>query len=434
MSASFVEVTSPAWSFWRACVDTCIGLIVGTLYAFAGILVMGIVGEEALSSQYEQIDLDPVFRASMGVILLAGAVLGIGVPLIATAERLAAFHAAEASARENPDGVPQRRLRLSLAKSPFALLQTTGTTIFWVLVGLGVIFAIGLLFTEDLREDAVSWIALAVMGAIALAGWLLRIAGRRGVRSTSSRLGQLNARWQRLVPEANAADARRRDAAVRVAPPAWLTVPTARTLAKVAAVLTTATFVALGAFMLSVYMRQQCRTCDPVYWDEPIENGIDVLSLASGIALAACAAIAVIAWIGGVVLQAVREVALVRWLSSDAPRRISPVLLTPLVSGTRAMVRLQYGLSAVAASVIVIATGVVWADADLFDADAALIAAVGLIVVALLLGWTDAGRSRRERQAIRDRAFPGDLDSPAKGDPTADSAKRGKRPRRMRRR
>jgi hypothetical protein len=35
-----------------------------------------------------------------------------------------------------------------------------------------------------------------------------------------------------------------------------------------------------------------------------------------------------------------------------------------------------------------------------------------LIILGLLLGWTDATRSRRERQGIRDALFPGDAAAP----------------------
>ena len=44
-TAVFVEVSSPGWAFWRAALDTCVGLSIGTLYTFLGIVVVGIVGE-----------------------------------------------------------------------------------------------------------------------------------------------------------------------------------------------------------------------------------------------------------------------------------------------------------------------------------------------------------------------------------------------------
>ena len=142
-TAVFVEVSSPGWAFWRAALDTCVGLSIGTLYTFLGIVVVGIVGEEALSSLYWQIDLDPLFRASMGVILLIAAVLAIVVPFVLVAERFAALRAVEASARENPDAVPQRSLRTELAKAPAAYLQTTGTVLFWCC----------LLYTSDAADE-----------------------------------------------------------------------------------------------------------------------------------------------------------------------------------------------------------------------------------------------------------------------------------------
>uniref|UniRef100_UPI00109CF846 hypothetical protein n=1 Tax=Microbacterium sp. K24 TaxID=2305446 RepID=UPI00109CF846 len=188
MGSSFVEVSSPGWAFWRAFLDTCVGLIVGTLYGFLAILVMGIVGEEALSSLYREIDLDPVFRASMGVILAAGAILAVVVPLVMVAERSAAFRAVEASALARPEDVPQRQLRRELSKPPFAHLQTYGLVLFWCVAGLGILLALGLLLDEDLREDAEFWIALAVIAAVALLAELVRRAGRRGVARTQERV------------------------------------------------------------------------------------------------------------------------------------------------------------------------------------------------------------------------------------------------------
>ncbi|WP_223626634.1 hypothetical protein [Microbacterium sp. EST19A] len=407
MDSSFVEVSSPAWAFWRAFLDTCVGLVVGTLYAFLAILVMGIVGEDALSSLYREIDLDPVFRASMGAILAAGAILAIGVPLVMIAERSAAFRAAEAVALSRPDGVPQRQLRLELSKPPSAHLQTFGLVLFWCVAGLGFLLALGLLFDEDLREDVEFWIALAVMAAVALLAELVRRAGRRGVARTQERVSAQQSRWERLASMADAADARRRAASIEMETPRWLTTPSAKTVGRIANILLAATFVALAAFMLSVFLRQQCRTCDPVTWAEPVENGIDVLSLASGIAIAACAAAGVVAWLSGVALQFGREIALARWAAQGA-RRVSPIVVLPLITRNRAVVRLQRGLAAVGAALVILGTGVTWAESRLLDADVVLWAGGILIVSGFVLGWTDAARSSRERQAIRDATFPGD--------------------------
>ncbi|KQQ68482.1 hypothetical protein [Microbacterium sp. Leaf320] len=407
--ADFVEVSSSAWSFWRAVVDTCIGLIAGTLYTFVGIIVVGIVGEEALSSLYWQIDLDPLFRASMGVFLLVAAVLAIVVPLAVVAERFAALRAVEAAARENPDAVPQRSLRLALQAPPAALLQTTGTVLFWCLAGLGGIFALGVFFTEDLREDWESWVALLVIVVLATGAAAVRRLGRRLVERDVARMDEQWGRWKRLVPDAEKGDADRRDAAMRAVAPRWLSVPSARTIVRIGSVLLTATLVSLGAFMLSVFMRQRCRTCEPVYWDEPIENGIDVLSLTSGAAIAVCAALGILAWVGGVILQFARERALSAWVADGAPRRVDVSLVAPLLSGNRSMVRLQLGLSAVGAGALVVGTGAVWADWTAMDTRAILLVAVVLIAVGFVIGWADARRSRRERQLARDALFPGDV-------------------------
>lgn len=409
MDSSFVEVSSPGWAFWRACLDTCVGLVVGTLYAFLAIVVMGIVGEEALSSLYRATDLDPLFRASMGVILTAGAILGVGVPLILFAERSAALRAVEASALARPEGVPQAQLRRELSKPAYAYLQTLGLVLFWCMTGLAILLALGLLFDEDLREDAEFWIALAVLAGVAVLAELVRRTGRRGAARTQGRVSAQHSRWKRLMPSAEAADERRRAASVEVETPRWLTAPSAKSVGRIANILLAATFAALAAFMLSVFLRQQCRTCDPVTWNEPVETGIDVLSLGSGIAIAACAAAGLVAWLSGVALQFAREIALARWAAQGA-RRVAPTVILPLITGNRAVVRLQLGLSATGAALLILGTAATWAEYRLLDAGVVLAVAVILIALGLVLGWTDAARSRRQRQRIRDATFPGDGD------------------------
>jgi hypothetical protein len=426
-TAVFVEVSSPGWAFWRAALDTCVGLSVGTLYTFLGIVVVGIVGEEALSSLYWQIDLDPLFRASMGVILLIAAVLAIVVPFVLVAERFAALRAVEASARENPDAVPQGSLRTELAKAPAAYLQTTGTVLFWCLVGLGALFALAVVLTEDLREDGVVWAVLLVFAVLALAAAMLRRLGRRLVERDDARMRDHWSRWKQLVPRAEASDSDRREAAIRAVAPQWLSTPSGRTLGRVARALLTATLVSLGAFMISVFMRQQCRNCDPVYWNEPIENGIDVLSLSSGAALAVCAALGILAWVGGVVLQFARERALASWVSDGASRSVDVSLVEPLLSGTRSMVRLQLGLTAVGAGAVVVGMGALWAEWAAMDTRAVLLTAVVLIALGLAVGWADARRSRRERQLARDALFPGDVGRVDEDKPAAITRERRRR-------
>lgn len=411
-TASFREAMSPGWAFWRALLDTCVGLVVGTLYTFLALLVGGIVGEEALSTLYRQIDLDPLFRSGMGVILLAGAVLALVVPLVLVMERSAALRTARAVAHEHPDAVPQSVLRDELRTPPSSYLRTTGLITFWCVAGLGGIVALGVLFTDDLREDPLSWIVLGAMLVLALAAELLRRAGARREAKEKPLLAELHQRWSQLVLRATRADEARRATAAEAAAPPWLTTPNARTLDRTAMVLLAATAVALAAFMLSVFMRQQCRTCDPVYWDEPIENGIDVLSLGSGAAIALCAGLSAVAWMGGVVLQASREIALARWVAAAPPRRVDPALVQPLLTQNRALVRLQLGLSTAGAGGLIVGTAATWAQWQGMHAPTVLLTSAALIVGGFVVGWSDAPRSRRERQAVRDALSPGDVTRP----------------------
>lgn len=424
--SAFVEVTSPGWAFWRAAVDTGVGVIVGSLYAFLGVLVMGIVGEEALSALYRQIDLDPVFRASTGVMLLAWAVLAITVPFLSAAERVAALRAVETSARTHPDMPPPPQLRRRLAVPPRTFLKHVGITLSWCLGVLAALCLIMILVTEEFREDLVMWAVLAGMVLAVVAATVLTSAAERGVEREEPRVKGLNALWRRLVPQADAADRRRRDAAPEASVPRWLTVPSARMLSRISGILLAATGIALASFMLSIFLRQQCRTCEPITWGEPVEDVIDVLSLASGAAIALCAAVGAVAWFGGVVLQVVREAALAAWAAQATPRRIDPAVIAPLLTGRRALVRLQYGLCTAGAASVILAVGVVWAGSALFAPGPVIAAGATLIAVGFLLGWGDAGRSARERQRIRDALLPGDAGAEL-GDEATPGVPRAKR-------
>ena len=256
---------------------------------------------------------------------------------------------------------------------------------------------------------------------------MLRRLGRRLVGRDDARMRDHWSRWKQLVPRAEASDSDRREAAIRAVVPQWLSTPSRRTLGRVARALLTATLVSLGAFMISVFMRQQCRNCDPVYWNEPIEDGIDVLSLSSGAALAVCAALGILAWVGGVVLQFARERALASWVSDGASRSVDVSLVEPLLSGNRSMVRLQLGLTAVGAGAVVVGMGALWAEWAAMDTRAVLLTAVVLIALGLAVGWADARRSRRERQLARDTLFPGDVGRVDEDKPAANTRERRRR-------
>lgn len=152
-----------------------------------------------------------------------------------------------------------------------------------------------------------------------------------------------------------------------------------------------------------------------------------MLSLSSGAALAVCAALGILAWVGGVVLQFARERALASWVSDGASRSVDVSLVEPLLSGNRSMVRLQLGLTAVGAGAVVVGMGALWAEWAAMDTRAVLLTAVVLIALGLAVGWADARRSRRERQLARDTLFPGDVGRVDEDKPAANTRERRRR-------
>jgi hypothetical protein len=87
---------------------------------------------------------------------------------------------------------------------------------------------------------------------------------------------------------------------------------------------------------------------------------------------------------------------------------------------------LQFGLSALGAGAVVVGVGALWAEWTAMDASSVLWAAAILIVLGLIIGWSDAPRSRRQRQLARDALFPGDVG------PAEDEAPKTSRTRRRR--
>lgn len=429
--SAFVEVSSPGWAFWRVLLDTGVGAVVGLLYAFLGILVVGVVGEEALSSLYRQVDLDPLFRASMGALLVVAGVLVLVVPIVFVAERFAALRAVDRAAARHPEAVPAYGIRAELVLAPQTHLERVGVIVFWCLAGLGALWALAVSFTEDLREDIVNWYALGVIAILAVIAQVLASAGRRRVVRDADRMEALWRGWRTRLPDAERRDADHRAAAPVQPAPRWLTFPRSKTLQRIAGWLIGATLIALAAFMLSVFLRQQCRQCDPITWDEPMENGIDVLSLASGVAIALCAALGALAWTGGVVLQFAREIAAARWVADGRARSGDLEAVVPLLEGHRAAGRLQRGLAAVGVAGIIVSTGAAWAEWTALDAPAVLGWSAAMILVGFLLGWADTARARRERQLVRDATFPGDAGRP---EPRAAQDAGGRRSKRTRRR
>ncbi|MBO0981936.1 hypothetical protein [Microbacterium sp. SD291] len=417
-----VEVSSPALTLVRALEAAGAGAAIGTGFTFLGVLVLGIVGEEALSAYYSTLDLDPLFRSSMGALLVVALVLGAIVPwlflvdrfvVLGVAERQAATHAA--SVGDQP--VPAKTFRTSLSIVPGTGLVSGGIVIMLTAGLLGAVLLGMIVFDEEMREEPFVWIAFVVFAAITGAGAAMKAAAARVIARTEPRVQAVRQRWSRALREAERADAVQRDAAPLGVLPRVVTVPSAHALDRSAIVVAMVTFAAIGVFVVSVLLRQQCRSCDPITWIDPVETGIDVLSLASGGALMLCAIAGAAMWIASLLLQRVRERSMRAWVADGAPRRVDEDALRPFLIDMRAAERFARALGALGAAALVFGTGIDWSGWG--DVDPLPVQAAGAvsIVAAVLISILDSPRARSERQALRDAAFPGDIGPAAPAQP-----------------
>lgn len=405
-----VELGSPGLTAVRALEAAGVGAAVGTGFAFLGILVLGIVGEEALSAYYWALDLDPLFRASMGALLVVALVLGAVVPWLFLVDRFLVLRVAERHAADAGDlTVPAGRFRASLSTVPGEGLATGGVVL---MIAAGVLAAIALgmiVFDDELRAEPVVWIASVVFAVLIAAGAAMKGISARMAARVGPRVQAVRQRWSQHLSAGERADAGQREAAPLGVLPRIVTIPSAQALGRSAVVVATVAFAAAGVFMLSVLLRQQCRGCDPITWVEPVEDGIDVLSLLGGGALMLCAAAGSVMWLSGLVLQRIRERAIRSWVADGAPRRVEEGELRPFLVDMRAAERFARALAAVGGAALVLGTGADWSGWGEVDPGPVRLAGALAIAAAVVISILDSPRARRERQALRDATFPGDV-------------------------
>lgn len=405
-----VELGSPGLTAVRALEAAGVGAAIGTGFTFLGVLVLGIVGEEALSAYYWALDLDPLFRASMGALLVVALVLGAVVPWLFLVDRFLVLRIAERQAADAGDlAVPAGHLRASLSVIPGQRLASGGL-ILLLSAGLLAAIALGMIvFDDEMRAEPFVWIVLVAFAVLTAAGAAMKGFASVMTARISPRVQAVRQRWSRLLGEAERADAEHREAAPLGVLPRIVTVPSAHALRRSAAVVGMVTFVAIGVFMLSVFLRQQCRGCDPITWVEPVEDGIDVLSLLGGGALTLCAVAGAVMWLSGLVLRRIREQAIRTWVADGAARRVEEEELKPFLLDMRAAERFARALAAVGGAALILGTGADWSGWGDVDSGPVLLAGALAIAAAVVISILDSPRARRERQALRDATFPGDV-------------------------
>ncbi|MFF2493434.1 hypothetical protein [Agromyces sp. NPDC058064] len=396
----------------RAVGDACIGLLLGVVAVFLLGLVIGIVGEEALGALSRELELDAAMRGSFGsvfvVVPAAAALLGIAGGV----ERLLWPRALARQRRDDPEAVPPSLIRRRVRTSPGVLFGRVGLAL--GIVGLcASLLMLGVATTDSGGAgDPVTWFVL-LGGLVATAVWLLaRPAWKAVDRRWNERLAAARGP-QGDVSRALDAERARRERARPDDGPAILDPAVDRRLRRLTGFAAIPFAVACAAWMLSVYARQQCRTCDPVSYEQPVEQSIDGLSLASGIGVLVTTATLAACGLAWLVLAARRRGAAARWVADGAPRRTPVERLERLLLGDPAAVGFARLLAAFAAPPLMLAfTGIPLFGVDhsvpWIDVDACVLAAGGLLVAAIMVSLVDGPRAARSRNRVRAACSPGD--------------------------
>ncbi|MFC4139928.1 MULTISPECIES: hypothetical protein [unclassified Microbacterium] len=402
--ARIVEATSPVLVLTTALHTVLVTACVSTWVTFLVGLVVGIVSEETGVLE----GFDPLFRDAAGVLLITGFVLAVLTPAAAIVRRFALLPAVERLHGSDSEAVPPLEARTLLAKSPADGVRLAGTVLVWLGLGLVALFLLAIA-VGGLWDNAAAWVLTACAGALFIVGVLLSWLGTALLRAFDPRMQALEKLWRRLVPTAVAREKIQRSRLPEAQLPRILQASSSPAMRVGGMVL--AGVMGVGGIVLfaSVYLRQPCRTCDERYWDEPVERGIDGLSLFGGTMLIIGAVALALVWAGFVVSRIRVERALLRWLDAAGPSRIDD-------ERARALLTLPTALGAVAVTLAFLGTSTLIAAFALLAGDAAgavptgmLVSALALIVAAVLIELIGQRRQVRLRERLRDTTWPGDV-------------------------
>lgn len=391
---------------------TGFALAAGSGAGFLLAVVGGVVGEE-VTGRFSGV-LDELLRFGVGATALA-VLLGLGIGAMALGAARSAY--AQQLAREavtDASSVAPRTDRAIVGTEDPDMPVFAFAVIF---LSIDVLAIALMLFAfaesaENGPEDAGASVAFAVVVALGVLTFALRqLSKRRWLPRWTAAKATIGEVWSARVLAETAASERARRSRPRAVEYGgghraltWVERYGTRAAGAVGAV---------GGvlFAVGLYARQQCRTCDPVYYGEPLENAIDVVMLLAAplIALSLLLLVtgAVAAWLADVV--AVRT--LRRLADEGAPSptaaQLRPVLTeaTPAFGAATVVIAAAWGLVPVA----VVAASLLPGEG--FDVGAIALGAIGAVAVGVL-AWSE-GAGARVRSRLRGAWSPGDLQSPA---------------------
>lgn len=392
-------------------------VLVASAAGFLLMLGLWITLEEAVTDVWFDLDLDPVSRTWLAVLIGIAALAVIVWALALSADRFLLGRRLARAARSDPLAVPPAAVRRAGSRDPFLPLLVLSRT----LIGIGATIAVVdvLLWAET--DDAVASTIVLAACVFPIGGLLVLNGAMAAARTTRWPAVVAVPRnvWTRQVIGSTVAAERSRGPAL--GRPSTSSASRARRRAGRSLVLagTTAAVGGAGVHFLGVFIRQPGRYADPVSYEEQGETTIDVLSVVGAVVVALGLLLLLAAALRDVVSHASARRRLLRApivdgrgpSREDVEREL--VATSPATSVGAALI----GTSVVAISPLVAAIIVARdrlhplndAVPDIRFAVAALAAAVLLGLALIAVGLVHA---RSYRQALRDRLHPGDDPAP----------------------
>ncbi|WP_309127630.1 hypothetical protein [Microbacterium sp.] len=404
------EIDSPALMLVSALRDVVVGLTVGSVGTFLLLVVLGIIEEETslFDGMGVSLDLDALFRASMGSVLISWGVMALAWPAVLVAGKFATFGAAEAFAARHPHDSPPRGVREGLRTAPGETVRGTGLVLLWIGAAITALFLLVTLVmqVQGENDDGIGWVLTGGCAVIAAAGYGLMVLGARISASQGQRVDAVLSTWRSRSAAAEKAERRMR----RELPPAEL--PPALRRRRREGILATVGPWLLGAggvmFMLAIVLRQPCRGCEQNEWGPTGEGLIDSLSTAGGGILTALGIASIGVWLFSVVRLFVTEEVLRRWLRARSGVRVADEKLGEFLSTPSAARLGATTLAAFGTSLLMVAGGVAIAEWEGLDPSIGLTVGQAMLFAAVLAGLVAWRRQVALRTLVRDRTLPGD--------------------------
>ncbi|WP_395244097.1 hypothetical protein ACGGZK_18545 [Agromyces sp. MMS24-K17] len=407
-SARFVDVGGGGAAVTSALLRASFGFLVGAGIVFVALLIAAMVGEEVFWELSEAIELDLLARAGAGAALVIAAATGVVLPALFAADAALFLRRLESASVDAP-ALPAARARARVATAPARMLRRMLLAVGLMGASAAAIAGIIVLTESGATEQQEFWIMLGV-GSVLTVMWLaLRPLLIAAEARWIARVHPLTYDWSGRQGFVAQAEERRREAAARDDGPSLLAPGATRRLEWLTAGAGIAVGLSAALWFLSVAIRQPCRRCDPRYYDEPVEQFIDGLSLVGGVLIAVTAAGLVLLLLANLIVLRVREITAARWVVDGRARRAPADRAERFLVGGRATVFLgQAVVAAVAPAAVIVALADAWFDVSWADAGIGFTIAAVAFVAGAGIAWLDDGPATRERNALRVALSPGD--------------------------